>query len=157
MINSKPHPLLENPPDIYIFAIVSAFSFSSAKPGVSCSIKSSKSRRKKICFFFAVAQRYQNRSLCVWLQLSHWRRSAEEHRVYPLHQTGSGAGAVAGVTPPHPGNCNLSSGKPREPGFQHLFLCADWLAGQFIAAFLLFAICHLHSRPTRLLPHSTSP
>jgi hypothetical protein len=82
MINSKPHPLREILPDIYIFAILSAFSFSSAKPALSCSFKSSKFRRKNICFFFAVAQRYQNRSLCVWPLLSHWRRSAEEHRVY---------------------------------------------------------------------------
>lgn len=79
MIDSKPHSLVEVPPDIYLFAIVSAFSFASTRPGISWSIKNSKSRRRNICSFL---QRYQNRSLCVWRPLSHWRRTAEEHREY---------------------------------------------------------------------------
>ena len=55
------------------------------------------------------------------------QRTAEEHRVYPLHQ--AGAGALPLLVSPHrnPGNRNLGSGKPRGPGFQHMFLYAGRL------------------------------
>lgn len=90
------------------------------------------------------------------------QRTAEEHQVYPLHQAGAGVLPLLVSPHEHPGNRNLSSGKPRGPGFQHMFRCAGALAGQLsgiaAAAATVAAIHNLPPRHNlRTHPHLHSP
>jgi hypothetical protein len=154
MINSKPHLSSEISLDIYVSAIVcSAFSFPVGAWALLEYLQS-KSRCQNICSFFAVAQRYRNRSLCVCLRCSHWRLNVPQKSTEcilsikrELERCRCSCHRTA-----YPGSCNLNSGKPRGPGFQHKFLCARRLAGQLL---LPTAARNLPPCPTSSPLHST--
>jgi hypothetical protein len=156
MIDSKRILSAKVLPEIYIFlSLRLSAQLSASRVGLAGVFTANVPLRKYLFLFCCCAE--VSKSVVVHLAAAlplatrRPQRTAEEHRVYPLHQAGTGALPLMVSPHRHPGNRNLISGKPRGPGFQHMLPCASGLAGQLsgiaaaadIAALLLFAICHL--------------